>query len=84
MKSPDEYVTVAEAAKRMGRSERTIRRWMNARLLAVYRRSGDGLLVLDYAELAQVEREQRHRNPARTRRRAETFAQVASMTYRRQ
>ena len=78
------YVTVAEAAERMERSERTIRRWMNARLLTVYRRSSDGLLVLDFAELTQVEREQRHRNPTRGRKRAETFAQVASMTYRRQ
>lgn len=77
------YLTVAEAALWLDRSERTIRRWMNLQLLAVYRR-GDGKLVLDLAELTKVERVQRNRNPVRKARRAERFAQVASMTYRRQ
>lgn len=77
------YLTVAEAALWLDRTDRTIRRWMNARLLTIYRR-GDGKLVLELTELARVDREQRARNPARTRKRAETFAQVASMTYRRQ
>lgn len=77
------YVTVAEAAERMERSERTIRRWMNARLLTVYRRSGDGLLVLDFAELTHVEREQRCRTSARKRRRDAMLAQLQSVSYPR-
>lgn len=77
------YVTVAEAAERMERSERTIRRWMNARLLAVYRRTGDGKLVLDFAELTHVEREQRCRTGARKRRRDAMLAQLQSVSYPR-
>ena len=53
-----EYVTVAEAALLTHVSERTIRRWMNARLLAIYRR-GDGKLALKVTDLTAVEREQR-------------------------
>lgn len=77
------YLTVAEAAERMGRSERTIRRWMNARLLAVYRRSGDGNLVLDIAELVRVERAQRRRESARKRRADAMLAKLQSMSYPR-
>lgn len=53
-----EYVTVAEAATIAHVSERTVRRWMNARLLAIYRRS-DGKLALKATEVTAVEREQR-------------------------
>ena len=77
------YLTVAEAAFWCDKSERTIRRWMGLRLLAVYRR-GDGKLVLELAELARVEKAQRNANPVRRARRAETFAQVESMTYSRE
>ena len=76
------YLTVAEAALWLDRSERTIRRWMNLQLLAVYKR-GDGKLVLEVTELTKVERSQRRRNPVRKARRAERFAQVESMTYSR-
>jgi hypothetical protein len=76
------YLTVADAALWFGKSERTIRRWMGLRLLAVYRR-GDGKLVLGLAELTRVEKAQRNANPVRRARRAEMFAQVASMTYSR-
>lgn len=82
MKGETTYLTVSEAALWLHRTERTIRRWMNARLLAIYRR-GDGKLVLELTELTRVDREQRNRNPVRGRKRAETFAQAASMTYRR-
>jgi excisionase family DNA binding protein len=75
------YLTVAEAAKDLGLTERTIRRWMSARLLAVYKRS-DGRLVLDAAELGKVERRQRRRIGARERRRDEMLAQLRSMSYR--
>lgn len=58
MSSEPVYVTVAEAVILTKVSERTIRRWMNARLLAIYRR-GDGKLALKVTELMAVEREQR-------------------------
>jgi hypothetical protein len=61
-----EYLTVSESALWLHRSERTIKRWMNARLLAVYRRA-DGKLVLAVADLARVERAQRRANVARNR-----------------
>jgi len=77
------YLTVAEAALWLGKGERTVRRWMNARLVTVYKR-GDGILVLDITELGRVEREQRHRNPVRHAKRTQMFAQVGSMTYSRQ
>lgn len=80
MTTPQRYLTVEEAALWLRRSERTIRRWMNAELLAVYKR-GDGRLVLELAELTRVERAQRNRNPVRRARRDERLAQVASMTY---
>jgi hypothetical protein len=76
MNGPTHYLTVAEAALFTGRSERTIRRWMNNQLLAIYRR-GDGILVLDVKELARIERQQRNANPtARSKKRAATFALV--------
>ncbi len=83
MNEPTTYLTVAEAALWLGKGERTIRRWMTARLVTIYKR-GDGMLVLDITELSRVEREQRHRNPVRHAKRAQTFAQVASMTYSRE
>jgi hypothetical protein len=74
------YLTVADAAAWFDKNERTIRRWMSARLLSIYKRD-DGKIVLDLAELNRVERDQRHRNPVRHAKRAQTFAQVAAMTY---
>ena len=79
---PMRYLTVAEAAMLMQCGERTIRRWMTARLVTIYRRD-DGRIVLDRLELPKVERDQRRRNPVRSRKRAEMFAQVAGMTYDR-
>ena len=76
------YLTVAEAAKELDRSERTIRRWMNAQLITVYKRA-DGLLVLDAAELGRVERRQRRRIGARERRRDEMLAQLHLVSYPR-
>lgn len=60
------YLTVEESARWLHRTPRTIKRWMNARLLAVYRR-GDGKLVLELTELARVDRAQRRANVARNR-----------------
>lgn len=74
------YLTVAEAAKGLDRTERTIRRWMNAQLLTIYKR-GDGRLVLDAAELGRVERRQRRRIGARERRRDQMLAQLQSVPY---
>ena len=76
------YVTVAEAAEKFGKSERTIRRWMSARLLTIYRR-GDGILVLDIAEVTRVEQYQRRRTGARKRRRDAMLAQLQSVSYPR-
>lgn len=76
------YLTVTEAAQFMQCGERTIRRWMTARLVTIYKRA-DGRVVLDRLELPKVERDQRRRNPVRSAKRAQTFAQVAAMTYSR-
>lgn len=67
MNSPDEYLTVSEAAKWARRTERTIKRWMTLRLITVYRRNLDGALVVHVKELAQLERSQRRANVARNR-----------------
>jgi hypothetical protein len=71
------YVTPEEAAILAHRNVRTIRRWMNAQLLTIYKRS-DGKTVLDRLELPKVQRAQRHANPVRHAKRLETFAQVAA------
>lgn len=76
------YVTPDEAAILMHRNVRTIRRWMTARLVTIYER-GDGKLVLDRLELPKVEQAQRRANPVRRAKRAQMFAQVASMSYPR-
>ena len=78
MTEPTTYLTVAEAALWLNKGERTIRRWMTARLVTIYKR-GDGMLVLDITELSRVEREQRHRNPVRHAKRTQMFAQVRSV-----
>ncbi len=77
------YETVAETAKRLGKTERTIRRWMTAGLLSIYRR-GDGRIVLDVAEVNRVERRQRRRIGAREARRDLMLAQLQSVSYPRQ
>jgi hypothetical protein len=71
------YVTPEEAAILTHRNVRTIRRWMNAQLLTIYKRS-DGKTVLDRLELVKVQRAQRHANPARHAKRVEMFAHVAN------
>lgn len=78
-----QYVTPDEAAILMHCTVRTIRRWMNAQLVTIYKRS-DGKAVLDRLELPKVKRAQTHANPVRRAKRADMFAQVASMTYSRQ
>lgn len=70
MNTETTYLTVSEAAEWIGCTDRTIRRWMSGRLLAVYRRA-DGALVLELAELTRVQRDQKRKrqNPrARVRR----------------
>jgi len=76
------YVTVAEAAQSLDRTDRTIRRWMSARLVAVYRR-GDGRIVLDLAELKRLEQRQRRRTGARVRRRDRMLAELHLVSYPR-
>lgn len=71
-----QYVTPDEAAILMHCTVRTIRRWMNAQLVTIYKRS-DGKAVLDRLELVKVQRAQRHANPARHAKRVEMFAHVA-------
>lgn len=78
-----QYVTPDEAAILMHCTVRTIRRWMNAQLLTIYKRDGEKA-VLDRLELPKVQRAQRHANPVRHAKRAQTFAQVAAMTYSRE
>lgn len=74
-----QYVTVEEAAVLAHRGERTIRRWMNAQLLTIYRRS-DGKIVLDRLELPAVQRAQRQvRNQPRGRVRREHFEALVEL-----
>jgi len=80
MTTEKQYLTVEEAALWVKRDPRTIRRWMNARLLTIYER-GDGRLLLDAAELGRVERRQRRRIGARERRRDAMLAQLKSVSY---
>ena len=62
-----EYLTIKDAAAWAHRGERTIKRWMTARLLATYRRQADGALMVASKELMLVERSMRHRNVAASR-----------------
>lgn len=80
MTGPRQYLTVAEAALFTGKTERTIRRWMSGRLLAIYVR-GDGKTVLAVTELTRVEREQRRRTGARERRRDAMLAELNLVSY---
>lgn len=74
------YVTVAEAAILAHRGERTIRRWMNAQLLTIYRRKADGQILLDRLELPAVGRAQRQmRSAPRGRVRREHFQALADL-----
>lgn len=82
MKEPilKQYVTVAEAAILAHRGERTIRRWMNAQLLTIYRRKADGEILLDRLELPAVGRAQRQvRSAPRGRVRREHFEALADI-----
>ena len=67
MSDSGEYLTVEAAADWLQLTPRTIKRWMNHRLLAVYRRNVDGRLVMHVKDLARVERAQRQANAARNR-----------------
>jgi DNA-binding transcriptional MerR regulator len=60
-------ISLAEAARQAGRSERTIQRWINLRLLTRYRTTG-GQRVVMLADVKRVERDQRQRTGARKRR----------------
>jgi len=60
-------VTIAKAAEWTGRSERTIQRWITARLLGSWRTT-DGKRVVMLDEVIRVERYQRQRIAARKRR----------------
>lgn len=55
---PKDLLTIAEAAKRVGRAESTIRRWERDGLLTVF--AG----LVDERELLQAEKRARTRNPA--------------------
>lgn len=75
-----QYVTVAEAAILAHRDERTIRRWMNAQLLTIYRRKSDQQILLDRLELPAVGRAQRKaRSAPRGRVRREHFDALADL-----
>lgn len=67
MTEQPEYLTLADAAAWTHRSERTIKRWLTARLLTTYRRRWDGALMVAFKELAVVERSMRRRNVAANR-----------------
>lgn len=72
-------VTLAQAAERTGRSERTIQRWIKLKLLSSWR-TDSGKRVVMLAELLQVEREQRQRTAARKRRRDRLLAERRSVS----
>lgn len=73
-----QYVTIAEAAILAHRDERTIRRWMNAQLVTIYRRKTTGEILLDRLELPAVGRAQRQvRCAPRGRARRERFEALA-------
>lgn len=72
-------VTIAKAAEWTGRSERTIQRWITARLLSSWRTaSGQRVVMLD--EAMAVERYQRQRIAARKRRRDRMLAERRSVS----
>lgn len=75
MRPPGVPVTLAQAANRAGRSERTIQRWITLRLLTAYR-TRDGRRVVMLADVLRVERAQRQRDGARRRRRDQQLAAV--------
>lgn len=62
-----EYLTIEDAAAWAHRGERTIKRWMTARLLTTYQRRWDGALMVASKELVLVERSMRRRNVAASR-----------------
>lgn len=68
-------ITIAEAARQTGRSERTIQRWITSRLLTSYR-TQDGRRVVMIADVKRVERDQYRRTNARTRRRDEMLKRL--------
>lgn len=49
-----EYVTVGEAARRIGCDPRTVRRWMQRGLLAKRRRLRDGVVLVSVADAAAL------------------------------
>lgn len=68
MKSHLEYVNLEDAALLTHRNVRTVKRWMTARLLAVYRDNSSGKLLVKVDDLMLVDRAQRHANAALNRR----------------
>jgi hypothetical protein len=72
-------VTLAQAAKEVGRSERTIQRWITKRLLTSYR-TPDGRRVVMIADVKRVERDQYRRTNARTRRRDEMLKRLREVS----
>lgn len=67
MKSRLEYVGPEDAAIITRRNVRTIRKWMNARLLATYRDNASGGLLVKVDDLMLLDRAQRHANAALNR-----------------
>jgi hypothetical protein len=72
-------ITLAEAAKQANRSERTIQRWITARLLTSYR-TRDGQRVVMIADVKRVERDQRRRNASRIRHRDERLNKLRAVS----
>lgn len=72
-------VTLTDAAERVGRSERTIQRWIKLKLLSSWKTT-DGRKVVMLADVIRVERQQRRRTSARARRRDEMLAKLRSVS----
>ena len=71
-------VTLAQAAKEVGKSERTIQRWITMRLVTSYR-TRDGRRVVMLADVKRVERDLYRRTNARTRRRDEMLKSLRAV-----
>lgn len=67
MKSRLEYVSPEDAAALAHRNVRTIRKWMNARLIATYRDNATGGLLVKVDDLMLLDRAQRRANAALNR-----------------
>jgi hypothetical protein len=67
VKSQLEYVSPEDAAIITHRNVRTIRKWMTARFIAVYRDNASGKLLLKVDDLIPLDQAQRRLNAAHNR-----------------